>query len=232
MGKSAIPQTVERKPRQDSEPPIHREYAPLAGLLSYLIPGLGQISQGRIGKGLLFFVCITGLFFYGMYLGNWSNVYLPDLAEENQTLGKFPLLANLYHRPQFLGQFWVGVAAWPAVFQYLSYDKAAESGPLFGTYQRFPYESRSSLAPTDQTADPAARRQFRADAIDRGALKPTEALADWPGRTINEMQTEGDKTWDLGWVFTVIAGVLNIMVIYDALAGPAFIVTEPEESKE
>jgi hypothetical protein len=232
MGKSAIPQTVERNPRRASEPPIHREYAPLAGFLSYLIPGLGQISQGRIGKGLLFFVCITGLFFYGMYLGNWNNVYLPDLADENKPLNLPPLLANLYHRPQFLGQFWVGVAAWPAIVQYMAYDKAAESGPLFGTYQRFPYESRSGLAPSDKTASAAERRAFRLDEIKAGRLKPTEALEDWPGKTINEMQTDGDKTWDLGWVFTVIAGVLNIMVIYDALAGPAFIVTEPEESKE
>ena len=33
----------------------------------------------------------------------------------------------------------------------------------------------------------------------------------------------GDKTWDLAWVYTVIAGVLNVMVIYDAFAGPAFV---------
>src|SRR5438046_5927542 len=60
------------------EPPTPVEYAPLAALLSYLVPGLGQVSQGRVGKGVLFFVCVTSLFFYGMYLGSWSNVYLPD----------------------------------------------------------------------------------------------------------------------------------------------------------
>ena len=34
-------------------PPVKLD--PLAALMSYLIPGLGQIYQGRIGKGLLFF---------------------------------------------------------------------------------------------------------------------------------------------------------------------------------
>ena len=58
------------------------------------------------------------------------------------------------------------------------------------------------------------------------------ALEKWPHKTINEMQNEGDKRWDLGWVFTVIAGVLNIMVIYDALAGPAYVVTEPGRAPE
>ena len=35
------------------------------------------------------------------------------------------------------------------------------------------------------------------------------------------MLRNSDKSPDLGWMYTVIAGVLNILVIYDALAGPA-----------
>ena len=34
-------------------PPVKLDF--LAALLSYLIPGLGQVYQGRIGKGLLVF---------------------------------------------------------------------------------------------------------------------------------------------------------------------------------
>src|SRR5207244_4170491 len=109
-----------------------RQFSFLAAFLSYLFPGLGQIYQGRIAKGVLFFVCIYGLFFYGMYLGSGSrevngepyalhsNVYLPDMADR-PGLNPFGLprtLANLYNRPQFAGQFWIGVAAWPALWQY------------------------------------------------------------------------------------------------------------------
>jgi len=207
-------------------PPIHRQYTPLAAFLSYLVPGLGQITQGRIGKGLLFFVCITSLFFYGMKLGDWSNVYLPDSSADLNPLSLPPLMADLYNRPQFLGQFWAGVAAWPAVLQYLAYEPDAESGPLFGTYMRYPYESRAPEAETaKQATDPAQRKLARQEYN----LKPNVALNDWPGKTLNELQNEGDKRWDLGWVFTVIAGVLNVMIIYDALAGPAFVVTRPED---
>ncbi len=46
------------------------------------------------------------------------------------------------------------------------------------------------------------------------------------------MHTSGDKLLELGWVFTVIAGVLNVMVIYDALAGPAFLPTDEEPTPE
>ena len=174
-----------------------REMQPLPGLLSFLVPGLGQIYQGRIGKGVLFLVCIYALFFYGMWLGSGTatagsppvtytvtgNVYLPEAPKQAQALPNLPQLFNdLYNRPQYLGQFWVGVVAWPAVIQYFSYDKNKDAHPILGQFERSPSD---------------------------------EAL--------NAVHTHGDKTMDLGWVYTVIAGVLNIMVIYDAVAGPMFL---------
>jgi hypothetical protein len=182
---------------------------PIAAILSYLIPGLGQIYQGRIAKGILFFVCIYTLFFVGSYIGSGvvhlkhgeeieaytvtSNVYLPDTAEQNNPFNLPRLAANLYNRPQFAGQFWVGIAAWPAVWQYLNYDRRQQDrgDPLLGHFQRTPSEA-----------------------------------------ALNAVHTSGDKLLELGWVFTVIAGVLNVMVIYDALAGPAFLASDMEESAE
>jgi hypothetical protein len=181
-----------RDPRSSLPP-----FSPWAGFLSYLIPGLGQIYQGRVGKGLLFLVCLYGLFFYGMHLGNWKNVYLPDVAKMHPEAARTtnpwnlpPLPANLWNRLQFVGQFWIGAAAWPAILQYNSYDVHKDQGPLFGTFQRAPKESE-----------------------------------------INQLQSEGDKTWDLGWVCTVIAGVLNILVIYDAFAGAAFAEAEQQHER-
>jgi len=201
--------------------PLPQEYHPLAAFLSYLVPGLGQIAQGRLVKGVLFFVCVLTLFYYGMYLGSWSNVYLPP--DDSNPWGLSRPLGNLYNRPQFAAQFFVGVAAWPAVVQYVNYDPNAETGALFGSYQRTPYETRSTRSANSD--EPAVRKG------QRQGLKWNDALQDWKGKTLNELQNEGDKTWDLGWVFTVIAGALNIMVIYDALAGPAFVVA-PESAAE
>src|SRR5437763_1369118 len=123
---SVVAASVPHAPAQ-----VGRPFSLVAALLSYLIPGLGQIYQGRIAKGLLFFVCINSLFFYGMYLGSGSrvldgkiyrvgsNVYLPDTAERGggNPFGLPRALANLYNRPQFAGQFWVGITAWPALWQ-------------------------------------------------------------------------------------------------------------------
>jgi hypothetical protein len=164
------------KPTDPPPPPVKLDY--VAALLSYLIPGLGQLTQGRVRKGLLFLVSLYALFFYGMYLGKFQNVYLPDNHAGEPTVNR--LASDIYTRFQFVGQFPIGMAAWPAVYQYDVYKDADPNPPLSGW--------------------------MRAPSIER----------------INELQRDGDKTWDLGWVYTVIAGVLNVLVIYDALAGPAF----------
>jgi hypothetical protein len=177
-------------PTDKDKPLPPQETSPLAAFLSYLVPGLGQIYQGRVGKGVLFLVCVYTLFFYGMYLGSWKNVYLPDTAARSNTWNLPRLPANLYNRPHFLGQFWVGAVAWPAVWQYARFDAADDDSPPLGGFMRQPPEGE-----------------------------------------LQELQTNGDKTWDLAWVYTVIAGVLNVMVIYDAYAGPAF-VPKPADRKD
>ena len=73
-----------QNPSTPPPPPVKLDY--VAGLLSYLIPGLGQLTQGRVRKGLLFLVCLYTLFFYGMYLGiRGQNVYLPDNHKEDKS---------------------------------------------------------------------------------------------------------------------------------------------------
>ncbi len=173
-------------------------FAPVAAVLSYLVPGLGQMVQGRVGKGLLFMVCLYTLFFYGLFLGQGraavvsdgqvkeyhltSNVYLPTSEERNPQQDSWTRLAtDLYHRPQFLGQFWMGIVVWPAIWQYANFNPKQEKPPLNGFMR---------------TPDP---------------------------ESLNAVHTGGNKLLELGWVYTVIAGVLNIMVIYDALAGPALL---------
>jgi TM2 domain-containing membrane protein YozV len=197
-----MPPAKPGKKNQDSLPPIVYNY--FAGLLSYLIPGLGQIYQGRVGKGLLFLGCIYGLFGYGLVLGQGRNVFIvnPDPLPKVSLPFLGPqdnIVKALYHRPQYCGQFWAGVVAWPAIWQYKHpAQKIVVEDP-----------EKKNL-PEDLTL-----RNFQ--------RQPSET-------DLNQLQTQGSKTWDLAWVFTVIAGVLNIMVIYDAAAGPAFRFTDNANS--
>ena len=70
-------------------------------------------------------------------------MFLPDTASRGGSSNPWGLpvpAANLYNRLQYAGQFWIGVAAWPAVWQYINYDEHQDAGPIFGTFERTPGE--------------------------------------------------------------------------------------------
>ena len=159
--------------------PTPQEPSALAAFLSYLIPGLGQIYQQRYGKGLLFMVSLLGMFMLGQAMGRWQNVYVPRDDGQGRQANLVNSLVNRWH---YVGQFWIGAAAWPALLHYFSViaPPPEEGGGTFlQNYQHTPNERR-----------------------------------------LNEILVNSDKTPDLGWVYTVIAGMLNILVMYDAYAGP------------
>jgi len=161
-----------------------------AGVLSYLVPGLGQIFQGRVLKGVMFLVILLGLFTVGHAMGNGQNVYLPP-PEGQPTNVAGALYNSVYQRLPFAGQFWIGIAAWPAILQF--FDVPVENAyPPLKTYMRAP-----------RTREEEER--------------------------VNDFIRNSDKMPDLGLIYTIIAGVLNILVIYDAYAGPAFL---PPKKKE
>lgn len=195
------------------------------GLMSYLIPGLGQILQGKLAKGLLFFLAIYTLFFYGIFLGKGSashdgtvynlnsNVYIPHTSEDQPEQSSLMTLArDVYNRPQFAGQFWVGVAAWPAIVQY--------------------YHHGSANQPNGENNGRPIREvdgREKDDAGQANGMKAKDAhpflgqfMREPEARAVNVVNNATDKRLELAWVYTVIAGVLNILVIYDAIAGPAF----------
>jgi hypothetical protein len=216
--------------------PAARQFSPLAAFLSFLIPGLGQIYQGRIAKGVLFFVCIYALYFYGMYLGSGtytydgktyrvsSNVYLPDTAvrpgDKEREVPRW--VTNVYNRPQFAGQFWIGVAAWPAIYQYAMYP---DEKKILDTKEALKKaEEEKATSPNSPEADKKLKEAKEAfDKVENGGF-PFGSFQRTPHEDdLNVINNAGDHLLDLGWVYTVIAGVLNIMVIYDAFAGPAFL---------
>ena len=88
-----------------------------------------------------------------------------------------PIANIIHHRWHFAGQFWIGIAAWPAICQYNNWTLPED----LKDYQKTPNEAE-----------------------------------------LNEYLQKHDKTPDLAWVYTVIAGMLNVLVIYDAFAGPAY----------
>src|SRR5262245_58189424 len=126
---------------QEREPV--QPYSIVSGFLSYLVPGLGQISQGRTGKGVLFLVCLLSLFHVGEAMGNWQNVYVPTDEDAPARGPLAPLVSVFNHRWHFAGQVWIGVAAWPAIWQYFGGPvPSTDASPFLHNYQKQPVEAK------------------------------------------------------------------------------------------
>jgi hypothetical protein len=163
----------------------------LAAFLAWLIPGLGHIYQGRTSKGILFFVCILGTFFYGLYLGDGRVVYASTTP-------------SIFTRWQYFCQLGVGLPAMPALVQ--RQRALAGKPPLLGDNFMRPPHNR----PTEST-DTAGRK-----------VRHPDELAEW-NYDLSDM-------FEMGTVYTVIAGLLNLLVIYDAYGGP-LVILPPEKKK-
>jgi Family of unknown function (DUF6677) len=240
--------------RAEKAPPLTRPLSPIGGLLSYLVPGLGQIVQGRIGKGLLFLVCIYGLFFYGQHLSAASvtlndrtyrvtGVYLPNVPPEHADMPRFvPVsLRHLYTRPQFLTQFWMGAATWPAIAQFLHVSRP-EVREQQEQADKLYVEAADLRREGEKEGDEERRKEKLAEATakhseaveaEKKSLHPIfgDYQREPSAAALNAVHNAGDKRLELAWVYTVIAGVLNILVIYDAVAGPAFGAGGDDKSK-
>jgi len=166
-GRDSVHQTPEGVPLRD---PF------VAALLAWLLPGAGHWYQGRRSKAVLFFVCILGTFFYGLYLGEGRVVY----ASMRPLDRRFP----------YFCQVATGAVALPALVQAYQVKSGNEPIP-------FPGWDNFMVPPS---------------LAKRGDDGPNE---------LDDLQKRLNRFFELGTVYTMIAGLLNVLVIYDAWGGPA-----------
>lgn len=177
--------------RSTTAPDVPLKNRSLAAFLALLLPGLGHVYQGRTGKAILYMSCILGLYFVGFALGEGQNVYWAWVS---------PLRDTERFRLHYLGQFWVGLPAWPALIQatLIHYGQV----PLFNGFMSPPL------------LDPSMQGELR-DVMQEVA------------RRINALHQKYGGLKEIGDIYTTVAGLLNILVIYDAFEGPAH--QEPPE---
>lgn len=116
----------------DQEITVDLKNPVVAGVLAWLVPGLGHFYQGRAAKGIVFFVCILSIFVYGVYLGGSSELGWGRVVYASWRPG--------YRRLPFLCQVGVGIPVLPALIEAQRAAKGRK--PLFGGF----------MAPRDPTA--------------------------------------------------------------------------------
>lgn len=173
----------------------------LSALLAWLWPGAGHIYQRRYRKGALFMICILGTFFFGLILGNGHVVYASWRPND--------------YRWQIAPQLGVGIPAFPAVVQ--SFKVRGGGEPLWITARRYPkgHPRQFEVIPPedyDEFKDRSLPDGFMAPPAGEIEINDPDVLAMWTGET--------QHGFEIGTLYTVVAGLLNILAIYDAFAGP------------
>ncbi len=208
--KSARPAPADRSRTIDLRDPY------LALFLAWLIPGAGHIYQRRWGKGGLFMVCILGMFFVGMWMGEGRVVY----ASWRPADQRYP----------YICQIGVGLPALPALVQALRMGATPPKAPWFDGLMAPPLlfdqpvdrawaESQVQAGNFQQDDFHLVRDQDKRELViytPAGKQRKPDAynqLSDWNFRM--------GMFFELGTVYTVIAGLLNILAMYDAWGGPA-----------
>ena len=149
-----------------------------AGLLAWIVPGLGHYYQGRYHKAFIFFFCIMSTFIVGCALGSSAEV---------------GIARNVYWSWRHTGvRYWwlaqapLGLAAVPSMIQACQVNSGQP--PTFGRFMAPPklwHSDRTGVAPV-----------------------------------LDEIRQKL-PLFELGTYLTVIAGLMNLLVIFDAIDGPA-----------
>src|SRR5262249_26325200 len=155
----------------------------------------------------------------------WNNVYLPHNSAQDASL-----LPPSFTDPRicFVGQVWIGISTWPAICQYY-FDDEKQAREVVQQYlydadyptdrERLISVAKRNNAPRevvqllqnlpgenfdgrDAVADAYAQARKAGRLLGTYQRAPSE-------KEINRLQRNSDKTLDLGYVYTVIAGLLN-----------------------
>ena len=182
-----------------------------AAFLAWIWPGAGHFYQRRWAKGYLFMICILSIFFYGLFIGRGRVVYAS--------------FRNNDFRWHYICQFGAGAPALPALVQAA---KTRDGGDPFWVL----CERHGSHSPTPFV-------QVTADLPAQGATLKDGFMAPPAGRidprnndVLGQWHIEMKHLFEIGTLFTVVAGLLNLLAIYDAFCGPAILTPEQKEKME
>lgn len=183
----------------------------VAALLAWLLPGAGHFYQGRFPKGFLFMICVISTFMYGLGLGRGRVVYASTRE------GDF--------RWQYAFQAGAGLMALPALVQAAKAKNDAT--PFFVLCERYPanYPIEAKrfhrIDPADDYSGPTLKDGFMAPPAGPRLQNDADVLGMW--------HRDYKHNYEMGTLYTVIAGLLNLLAVYDAFVGPAILTPAQRE---
>jgi len=180
----------------------------LAALLAWLVPGAGHFYQRRRAKGALFCICVLSTFIFGLGLGRGRVVYASFGAED--------------FRWQYVPQLACGIVSFPALAQKAITQDGGD--PMWVLCERFPENHPNrNLRFTKITPENEDQKLTEATLKDGFMAPPAGPKLARGDDVLSKWHFDYRHDFEMGSLFTVVAGLLNLMAIYDAFVGPAII---------
>lgn len=214
-------------PQEEGEPlRVNLKQPFLAAFLAWLWPGAGHWYQGRYAKGALFMTAILGIYLIGSGLGQGRVVYASNDRNDS--------------RWHYFLQLGVGAPALPALLQRSRVAQGKD--PLFVLCERYPgdYGGNALRTELDRRRQQLRFHKITAENNFENYQGPTlkDGLMAPPAGPFLEMDQDVLGRWhvelkhffEIGTYYTVIAGLLNLLVIYDALVGPAIMTPKQQQA--
>ena len=114
---------------------------------------------------------------------------------------------SIFTRWQYVFQLGVGLPAAPALVQYWRAEENKGPLPLLGDVMR----------------PPALRGDFKSTDLSGNTVSHPDEVAKW--------NHDSADMFEMGTVYTIVAGLLNLLVICDAFGGP-LVIHPPEDKKK
>lgn len=182
-----------------------------AALLAWLWPGAGHLYQRRYAKGVLLMVCILSTFLFGMVIGRGRVVYASTRP-------------NDFRWPYFC-QIGIGVPAFPALLQAAVTSGGKE--PWFRMCRRYPADTVTADGLREFAIIPPGAPSFSGKALYDGFMAPPAGPISLDHNNVLGMwHSELGHWFEMGTLYTMVAGLLNLLAVYDAFAGPMIITPE------
>jgi hypothetical protein len=179
---------------------------------------------------VLFFVCILSTFYYGIFLGSSNVVYASFRKADGQNYLQDDA------RYAFLCQVGIGLPALPAMIQARRVGGANPKAPLWDGLMAPPVligqrvhedwiERLVQESAQDNIGDFERGHFERVPGSNYERYlprRPSEAGTDESGKAnqLSMWHLHYGSMFDVATVFTMIAGLLNVLVVFDAWGGP------------
>ncbi len=161
-------------------------------------------------------ICVLSIYFIGLGMGQGRVVYASNRPND--------------FRWQYAGQIGAGAVALPALVQ--AYKTQDGGDPFFVLCERYPEKykpesMRFKRIPEDQLDNyqgATLKDGFMAPPAGPIYVNDPDVLGRW--------HYEYKHFFELGTIYTMIAGLLNLLAIYDAFCGPAILTPAQRERIE